>query len=183
MEKIIKEVFERAKKIFLSPQAALTEVKSEEMNIADTMKNYVAIIAAIPAAALIIGSFGRADFFNNLVFAILVYVMSLGGVILLGKIVNALAEKFGAAKDEANAFKLAVYCTTPMFIYRILNINPKLSLFALLVGILHGIYIIYVGLPILMDTSEEKNIPFIAASVGVTVALIFFIGFIAMRVL
>ncbi|MFQ6116005.1 MAG: YIP1 family protein, partial [bacterium] len=119
MEKLI----ERVKSILLSPKDALSAVKTEEMTIAGTMKEYVAIVAAVPAVALFIGYafiglplVGRYNLGRTLIFAALYYILSLISVFVIGKVINVLAPTFNAVKNDLSAFKLAVYCLTPGFI-------------------------------------------------------------------
>ncbi|MFQ5602036.1 MAG: Yip1 family protein [bacterium] len=181
MEKLI----ERVKSILLSPKDALTAVKSEEMTVVETMKEYVAILAAIPAAAQFIGFalvglpiVGRYNFGRSLLFAIISYILSLVSVIVVGKVINALAPSFKAVKNDSNAFKLAVYSLTPAFVAGIFNAIPSLSVLAFL-GSLYGIYILYIGLPILMDVPEEKAIAYTVVTLIVVMLVMIFVYFIA----
>lgn len=181
MEKVI----ERVKSILLSPKDALNAVKSESTSVADFIKEYVAIVAAIPPISQFIGLalvghpvFGRRNFFASLLFAALLYALSLIGVFVFGKIVNALAPNFDSTKDDLNAFKLVVYAFTPGFVAGIFNIVPSLSVLAML-GSLYGIYILYIGLPILMDTPENKGVAYTIVSLIIGVVVMIVIGSIA----
>lgn len=173
MEKII----ERVKSILLSPKDALTAVKSEEMSIADFMKEYVAILAAIPPVAQFIGLalvghsvFGRRSFIGTLFYAALIYVLSLVSVFVYSKVINALAPNFNATKNDVSAFKLTVYSWTPSFVAGVFYIIPGLQVLAMLGG-LYGIYILYLGLPILMESPEEKTVAYTIVSLIVGLIL------------
>ncbi len=181
MEKII----ERVKKIILSPKDALNEVKTEEMTVVGTMKEYVAILAAIPAVAHFVGRalvghpvFGRENIFRMLIFAAISYVFTLLGVIVFGKIINALAPNFNSNKNDLNAFKLAIYSWTPAFVAGIFNIIPGMQVLSLL-GAFYGLYILYIGLPILMETPQEKTLVYTVANVIVSIIVWIIIGAIA----
>ncbi len=181
MEKII----ERVKSILLSPKDALTAVKSEEMSIADFMKEYVAILAAIPAVAQFIGLalvghsvFGRRSFIGTLFYAALFYIFSLVSIFVYSKVIDALAQSFNATKNDLSAFKLTVYAWTPAFVAGIFHIVPGLQVLAML-GALYGIYILYLGLPILMESSEEKTVPFTVVGILVALLTMVLIWFIA----
>ena len=181
MEKII----DRVKSILLSPKDALTAVKSEEMAIADFTKEYIAIVAAIPAVAQFIGRalvgspiLGRQNFFATLFFAAVFYVLSILMLFAFGKIVNALADNFNSTKNDSHAFKLSVYVFTPGFVAGAFHIVPALSVVAVL-GMLYGMYILYIGLPILMDTPEDKNAAYTAVSLIIGLILMVVIGAIA----
>lgn len=169
------KIFDRVKRILVSPQEALVEVKSETMTVADTMKNYVAYVAAIPAAAWLIGLLGRAPFFRAIMYSLLTYAMGLAMVFIFGKVVNALAPHFNSTKNDLNAFKLAMYCYTPGFVAGVFNINPTLSILATL-GSLYGIYVFYLGLPVLMETPEDKRIVYTIVTVIVMIIVVVILG-------
>ena len=181
MEKII----ERVKSILLSPKDALTAIKSEEVSIAAFMKEYVAILAAIPAVSIFIGwalvghsVFGRRSFIGTLFYAALFYILSLVSVFVYSKVIDALAPSFNATKNDLNAFKLTVYAWTPAFVAGIFHIVPGLQVLAML-GALYGIYILYLGLPILMESSEEKTVPYTVVGILVALLTMVLIWFIA----
>ena len=50
------KIIERVKSILLSPNQALEDVEGEDMTISGTMKEYIMILATIPAIAHFIGS-------------------------------------------------------------------------------------------------------------------------------
>ena len=181
MEKII----ERVKSILLSPKDALTAIKSEEVSIAAFMKEYVAILAAIPAVSIFIGwalvghsVFGRRSFIGTLFYAALFYILSMVSVFVYSKVIDALAPSFNATKNDLNAFKLAVYAWTPAFVAGIFHIVPGLQVLAML-GALYGIYILYLGLPILMESSAEKTVPYTVVGILVALLTMVLIWFIA----
>lgn len=184
MEKIV----ERVKSILLSPKDALNAVKTEELTIVGTMKEYVAIIAAIPAVALFIGYgliglplVGRYHIGRTLIFAVLYYVLSLVGVFVISKIFNVLAPTFNAVKNDLNAYKLAVYCLTPGFIAGGFNVIPALQLLAWL-GAIYGIYLLYLGIPILMEAPQVKTVPYTIVTAFVAFVLMIIIWNIAGKV-
>lgn len=181
MEKVI----ERVKSILMSPKDALTAVKSEDLEVKNFMKEYVAIVAAIPAISQFIGRaligdpvFGRLSFLGTLFFAVLYYALSLVGVFVFGKIVNALADNFNSTKNDLNAFKLAVYVFTPGFVAGVFHIVPGLRVLSML-GSLYGIYILYIGLPVLMGTPEDKNTAYTIVSLIIGLIVMVVIGTIA----
>jgi hypothetical protein len=175
----MEKVFERAKKIILSPTEALNAVKFESTTMMTLMKEYVIFVAAIPVIAQFIGYalvglpvIGRYPLFQSLLFALISYVLSLVGVIVVAKVIDLLAPSFNSTKSDINAFKLAVYALTPGFVAGIFNIIPSLGMLALL-GSLYGIYLLYLGLPILMNTSEDKRAIYtVAVIVAVVIVMV-----------
>jgi len=161
------QVVARAKSILMTPEQALAAVKSEAVGASELMKDYVAVVAAIPAVATFIGMIGHMPFFRALFFCAFLYAIGLAGVFIFGKVIDALAPHFNSTKNDLNAFKLAAYCCTPGFIAGVFSINQSLGFLSLL-GSLYGIYIFYLGLPVLLDTPEDKRLIF--AVVGIVVA-------------
>jgi hypothetical protein len=181
----MEKVFERAKRIILSPTEALTEVKTESTTVMTLMKEYVVFVAAIPALAQFVGYalvglpiVGRYPFFRSLMFALFSYVLSLVGVIVVGKVVDLLAPSFNSTKNDLNAFKLAAYSMTPAFVAGIFNLIPSLGVLALL-GSLYGIYVLYLGLPVLMGTAEDKRAIYTVATIVVVVIVMVIVTAIA----
>lgn len=181
MEKIV----ERAKRIILNPKEALTEVRSEEIDIATSMKEYLIYVAAIPPVAQFIGRalvghpiLGRQNFFRSLIFAVLGYAFSLAGMFVFSKIISALAPNFNSVKNDVNAFKLVMYSATPGLVAGVFYVIPSLGMLAIL-GSLYGIYILYIGLPVLMETPEDKTLIYTVVSIIAGIIVMFVIGAIA----
>ncbi len=173
------QVFDRVRKILLSPKDALEEVKAEELDVARFMKEYVAIVAAVTPVAMFIGLLGfRMNFIRSLFFSALVYLIGLAGVFVFGKIIDSLAPTFNATKDDLSAFKLSAYAYTPFFIAGIAYINPGLG-FLSLVGALYGIYILYLGMSTLMASPQEKTIPYAAVAIILNAVVMFILWVIA----
>jgi hypothetical protein len=74
---------------------------------------------------------------------------------VLALIINLLAPLFGAQKDFDNAFKLAVYSYTPVWLAGICLLLPGLRFLILLS--FYGAYVLLLGLPRLMKAPEQKS--------------------------
>jgi hypothetical protein len=113
-------------------------------------------------------------------------VKIIGDVYLTAFIVNALAEKFGSEKNLNAAFALIAYSYTPSFlitcVVRIIQtiIDVDMRIFTP-ISILYNLYLLYIGLPLMMKTSQEKKNSYFAVSVlcavGVFFGLSLFVGF------
>jgi len=179
---------ERAKNIILKPSETWAEIKAEQISISDLYKSYAMILAAIPAIAQFIGSsiigysfMGthlRIGFSSALGSAIVSYVLSLVGIYVVALIADALAPSFGSQKDITNAFKAVVYSMTPAWVAGVLYIVPNLSVLVLIAA-LYGIYLFYLGLPLMMDTPKEKALGYVIVVVVVTFVINLAIGAIA----
>ena len=152
---------ERVQNIILKPNQEWDVIAGESTSTPDLIKNYALPLVAIGVIAGFIGTtlIGSFRFTTGLAVAIASGVMALVGVYVLGLIINALAPKFGAEKNSAQALKLAVYSTTPAWVAGVLNILPALGVLASLAG-LYGLYLLYLGLPRLMKNPADKSVQY-----------------------
>ena len=162
----MEQLFERVKAILLRPQTEWQEIARERGEPALLFTHYVAILALIPALAGFIGSslIGRySPIFSGLVSAVVGYLMTFVVVFIVALIVDALAPTFGAQKNFPNAFKLVVYSYTPAWLAGIFLLVPGLS-FLTILG-LYGLYLLWLGLPPLMQAPRDKALAYAVAVV------------------
>src|SRR5215831_6704673 len=159
-------IVERAKKIMLQPSAEWPVVAGEPTDTRALFLGYAAPLAAIGPVAAWLGHsvigvsvplFGtvRTPFMTGLAFAIVTYALALVGAFVVGLIIDGLAPTFGGEKNQGQAMKCAVYSYTPAWVAGILHLFPVLGLLVLLAS-LYGIYLYYLGLPVLMKAPREK---------------------------
>jgi hypothetical protein len=181
---VIMDLLCRVQEILLRPRETWPVIKSEEATIGGIYKSYALILAAIPAVAQATGlaligtSFlgvrYRASLGNTLADAILSYCVSLVGLYSVALVVNGLATKFASQKNLTNALKLVAYSWTPSWVAGPLLLIPSLGWLAKLVS-LYGLYLLYLGLPVLMETPRERvAVYFLCAVVLSTI----FVGFV-----
>lgn len=177
----------RVKAILLQPRATWEVIAREPATVGGLYRGYVIPLAAIPAVCWAIGSvlFGvggwgitiRASPLDALVGGLFNFVGALIGVYLASLIVNVLAPSFGGTKDPIQAFKVAAYSYTPVWVAGVVLLLPTLGMLLLLAA-LYGLYLLYVGLPRLMKTPEDKALPYTAVVVIVT----FIVGLVVMSI-
>ena len=80
------------------------------------------------------------------------------GCFVIAFIIDALAPTFGGQKSSLQAFKIAVYTYTPVWVAGIFQIIPFLGSLIMLLGGLYAIYLLYLGLPRVMKSPEDKSI-------------------------
>ncbi|MGD0474113.1 MAG: Yip1 family protein [Candidatus Velthaea sp.] len=175
---------ERVKNITFRPNAEWPVIAGEPSSLGGLYTGYVAPLAAINPIALFIGlsiigvsipfmGTYRAPFFSGISQAVLSFVMVLVGLLLMAAIVNALAPTFGGRKNLNAAFKLVAYSATPGFVAGVLSLFPPLAMLELLAA-LWGLYLFYVGIPVVMQTTRDKALPYTALSM----VCAFVIGFV-----
>jgi Yip1 domain len=164
---IAMKLLNRVKAILLKPHAEWLVIAGEKSDASALFLRYVAILALIPALARFIGAslVGRyAPISWSLAGALLSYLSGFAIVYVLALIIDVLAPRFGAQKDFAGALKLAVYSATPVWIAGIFLLVPGLS-FLVILG-LHGAYLLWAGLPILMQAPADKALSYTAVVAG-----------------
>ena len=150
----------RAQRILADPAAEWTKIESESSDVPDLLTGYVALMASIPAAfgfigACVVGAAVpgagtvRAPIFDGLFGAIFGYVLTCATVLVLGLLINLLAPMFRGRRNFDNAFKLAVYSYTPVWLAGVFLLAPGLR-FLGLTG-LYGAYLLWIGLPPMMQ--------------------------------
>ncbi|MBP7528921.1 MAG: YIP1 family protein [Syntrophorhabdaceae bacterium] len=183
---------ERAKGIMLKPAQTWETIKAEQTTIKDLFTSYAAILAIIPAAAGFIGMslmgtsmlgiHFRIPFLYGIIHAIISYVLTLVGVYVVAFVIDALAPSFSSRKDMLSAVKVAVFSFTPAWIGGIFMILPMLSILTFLAS-LYGLYLLYTGLPILMETPREKTLGYFVVVIIVSIVVSLIINVLARLVL
>ena len=166
------DLVQRAQKIVLSPQTEWPVIAEETTTQNALITGYVVPLAAISAVAAFIGQVFvgvsvpfvgtvRVPIVSGLVGAVLAVVMAVVLVYVLAALITALAPTFNTEKNKTQAFKVAIYSITPVWVAGILNIIPALGVLAILAG-LYGIYLMYLGLLRVMKTPDDKAVAYTA---------------------
>lgn len=174
-------IVERAKAVCLSPDTEWSTIANERAQTSALIVGYVLPLAGAAAAAQMIGesvvgrSLGilgtyRMPLATGVGLAVASLVLAAVGVVLLSIIIDALAPTFGAEKSREQALKVAVYSATPVWLAGVLQIVPALGVVVLLGG-LHALYLLYLGLPRLMKCPAEKAVGYTGAVIACAVVL------------
>ena len=179
---------ERAKNILLQPNQEWPVIAAEAGDTKSLFTSYAVPLAAITPVAMWIGhsligiSIGplgtyRTPIVAGVGFAALSYVLALLSVFVVGLIIDALAPSFGGEKNSAQAMKCAVYAHTPAWLGGIFHLLPSLSILAV-VAALYGLYLLYLGLPLLMKAPKDKAVGYTVVVVICAIVLAIVVGVI-----
>ncbi|HEX8902530.1 Yip1 family protein [Vitreimonas sp.] len=170
---------DRAKNILLTPKAEWEKIAAEPFDLQKLYTGYVVPLAALAAVCGFIGmslvgmsAFGisyRVPIVTGIVQAVVQIALSTAMVYVMALVTNALAPNFGSQQDVERAHKLAAYGCTAGFLAGVFAILPPLALLWL-VG-LYSLYLIYVGLPVMMKTPQDKVIGYVVVIVLVTIVI------------
>ncbi|WP_295798813.1 Yip1 family protein [uncultured Microbulbifer sp.] len=172
--------------IFTNPDREWQAIRSDKHSFLQVFFSHVPILALLPCIAGYIGvtriGFELGGHLTKLtpasaaVLAVVTYFAMLVGVYLLGEFINWMAKSYGVEGDEPTRHyegtALAVFVTTPIFLASMVVIYPHLWLVTAVVGLagVYSVYLIYEGIPILMNMSKERA--FLYAGAVITVALV-----------
>ncbi len=158
----------RVQALLLSPKTEWPVIAAEQETVANLYKNYIFILAAIPAVAGFIKSsvigysaFGftvRTPIPSGIVGMLVQYALILGIVYVLALIIDALAPSFGGEKNPIQALKTSAYAYTAGWVASLGVIVPWIGWLIALAGSIYGIYLLYIGLSHTMRNPPEKSV-------------------------
>jgi hypothetical protein len=180
----------RVKNILLTPKTEWPVIAAEPDSVAGLYKNYIMILAAIPAVIAflrysivgitipIVGGTYRIGVGAGLVQMIVTYVIGLGVSYLMMLIIDALAPSFGGQKDQTQALKSIAYAYTASWIASVLTLIGGLGFLVMLAAGIYGIYLLYLGLPHTMKCPQDKAGGYAAVTIILAIVLSVVLGFV-----
>jgi hypothetical protein len=159
----------RVKNILTQPASEWAVIAAEPTDVVGVYRNYILILAAIPAVCLFVAlsAFGGA---------ITMYVRTLVSVLIAAVIIEKLAPTFGSKGGTVQALKLVAYAYTPMWLAGVFFLILTLAAPASLIAMIYAIYLFYLGLTPVMKTPADKVIPFMIVSAVVIILVSFALG-------
>jgi hypothetical protein len=170
----------RVTAILTTPASEWPKVAEEPATPADLYRNYILILAAVPA----IGAFIKMSILGihipfmgtvhvgvgaGLRGMLVSYVLTLLAVYLMALIINALAPAFGGEKNSTQALKTVTYGYTASWVAGIGQVLPWIGVLVTLAGAVYSIYLEYLGLPHTMKCPAAKAKPYTAVTIVVAV--------------
>ncbi len=114
---------------------------------------------------------------SALIICVLFYLAMIGGVIFLGYMIHWMAATYAAANSTLErGITIVTYTATPFFLAGVLGLYPSLWI-DIMLGVIvacYCIYLLYIGVPVVMDVQPERG--FLFASAVVAVALVAIVG-------
>ncbi len=120
---------------------------------------------------------------SALMMSICMYLGLIIGVFALAYLAFWMAKTFDATPSFTQAFELASYTATPLFMVGLAALYPSLWFMMLigLTGLIYSVYLLYTGVPIVMNIPKEKG--FIYASSVVTAGLVLLVALMASSII
>jgi hypothetical protein len=183
------DIVSRVKNILTTPQTEWSVIASEPADPPKLFLGYVIFLAAIPAIGFLIGwilGIGFLGFGSIIVRVILLYIVMVIAPGLIAFIVAKLGPQIGTPDDLNSALKLAVYCFTPFWlagaIWILLFVSYSLISLVWLLGAVYGVYLLWVGAPIVMRTASDKTPIFVGAAAVISIVVVWLLWFIVGRI-
>lgn len=177
-----KQLIARVKGILLAPRTEWPVIAGEEATVGGLYRNYIVWLTGVAALASfismsiigramwVLGTF-RIGIMAGLMRAIVSWVLVLIFVWLFAWLVDALAPTFGGQKNRVQALKAVAYSFTAGWVASIAVIVPGLGGLIALVGLVYGIYLLYLGLPQTMKCPPEKAVGYTAVTVVIAIVV------------
>ena len=173
------ETLQRTIKVLGDPRRYWHDVVAEPGDIHVLLVPHILLLAAIPSLAFLVGgvvgglrwlSFGVYGklLVATLLSSLVQYGLSIGMWIAFGYIIDGLALSFAAQRDIGQSMKLATGAMTPVWLGQILYVTglPAFGALGALVGLGFAGYLLYLGLPTMNGTPQERASTYAAAAVG-----------------
>jgi len=163
--------FRRIVNLLREPATEWLAIAAEPATAGGLYLRYAAPLIAIGVVANFIGQsvvgmpfLGRVTFHAALVQAVSSYALAFVGVYAIALVVDMLAPAFGGRRDSLAALKVTIYSFTPGWLAGAFNVIPILSVLAI-AGALYGLYLLYLGLPVLMRCPANKSMGYTVVTV------------------
>lgn len=173
--------------IFINPDNEWRLIRQRKVSFGQIFLTHIPLLALIPVVAAFFGvtqvgwSVGNGEpvklaMQSAISLCVLSYFALLAGVFILGEFINWMARTYGVQGSEEEVHydgtALAVFVSTPLLIVGIFLVYPViwLNVLAMVIAGSYSVYLIYEGIPILMNI--DKNRAFMFASSVVTVGLV-----------
>ncbi|GMR08954.1 MAG: Yip1 family protein [Gammaproteobacteria bacterium] len=179
--------------LFTHPREEWADIKGEGCSVGKCYCSHVLLLAAIPAVSSYIGTtqfgwtIGSRDAIklttdSALILSSLTYITILVGIFSMGALIKWMGKTYNADKPLQVCIALAAYSATPIFVICLSLLYPQLwvNLVLGLPATAYSVYLMYLGVPIMMDISEERGFLFSSAIVGV--GMVMLVGVLATSV-
>ena len=176
--------------LFVNPKREWVSIRDDECTLGKCYAVHVMILAAIPAISGFIGTtqFGwqigagdpvKLTLESAGMISILYYFAMLVGVFAIGWMIHWMGGTYNVDVPLSQCVVLAAYTATPLFLIGIMELYPVLwvNLVVGIVALAYTVYLLYTGVPVMMEISEDRG--FLFSSAVLAVGLVAFVALLA----
>jgi len=167
------------------PEKEWERIRDEHCTIGKCYCSHVLILSSIPAICGFIGTTqfgwkigGRDPVMlttdSALMISIIFYITMLVAVFSVGKMIHWMAKTYDAEQPLPTCIALAAFTATPLFLVGVMQLYPALWLNFIvgLPSLAYTVYLLYVGLPIMMEIPKDKAFLFSSAVIAVGMVML-----------
>jgi hypothetical protein len=178
-------MFDHAMGLLVQPNTQWRKVAQLPAATMTTMVLYPCIMALLPAVAWYYGTtkvgwtVGDGDAIrlttdSALAIIILFYLAMIAAVAIIGYFIHWMADTYGANSSFAKGIVIAGFTATPLFLAGLTGFYPLLWLDLLLavVAVCWSVYLLFLGIPIVMDIPEERGFLFSSAVIAICLVMV-----------
>lgn len=176
--------------LFSHPNEEWKTIRDERCSIGKTYLSFIIFLAAIPPVSGYFGTtifgweFGAREAIklsseSALQIAVAYYLVILVGIFSMGYMIHWMARTYDTHQPLSRCITLAAFIATPMMLVGVFTLMPILWLNFIvgLPALAYTVYLLYTGIPIMMEIPEEKGFLFSSAVLAVgLVALVFLLA-------
>jgi hypothetical protein len=174
------DMVSRATAIIGSPRQEWPVIAAEPTDIAELYSGYIVYLAGILFCGELIEYVVLLGFRlgAGIKFAVSGYIMTLVGVAVLAFLSSKLAPRFGGVEDVKQGFKLVAYSHTPGWLGGAFLIIPWIGWLPLVACSLYGLYIFWLGIPVLLRIPDNRRVAFVVSLIVAEVIIALAIQFL-----
>lgn len=179
--------------ILSEPRTAWTSISDEEWSIPEL---YIRVIAPLALISPVAGFIGTTNFgwqigagvplkltvSSAAQISVVYFGAILVSVFVIGALIYWMSDTYGAQQPLARCVAIAAYTAVPLFLVGFVQIYPVLWINFLigLPALAYSVYLLYLGVPIVMNISAERG--FLFSSAVLAVGLVALVGLLASTV-
>ena len=180
--------------LFYKPQDEWREIRRNSITINSVYFSLVLLLGAIPPVCGYIGttmvgwSVGDGPVIkltvdSALKISIVFYLAILVAVYAIGRMIHWMGDTYGFTRSLARCVQLAAFTATPLMLIGVFLIMSNLWVVYLigLPALIYSVYLLYTGVPIMLDLPKEKG--FLLSSAVLAVGLVTLVGLLAATVI
>ncbi|MEP4146360.1 MAG: Yip1 family protein [Halioglobus sp.] len=171
--------------LLVKPSSQWKTIKELPASSFNTLLLYPWVLAIIPAVAWYFGTtdvgwtVGDGEVIkltkdSAMTICILFYITQVVCLSAIGYFIHWMSDTYGAESTIAKGIIIASLAATPMFLFGAVGFYPVMWL-DMLIGIVAAcwaVYLMYLGIPIVMDIPEERGFLFSSAVMGVAMVIL-----------
>ncbi len=147
--------FDRIIQLILYPISVWDRIKAEQISESDLFSRHMVPVALVPVIAGFLGLiFIGKNFFQSLIWAVLFFVIAIGGIYFFTEVVQFIGKGFKAQTERIVVLQLVAYALTPIYLAGIFFLIPPL--YGLSIVGIFGFYLYWIGFQKVINCPEKE---------------------------